>query len=68
MAKLIQKKVKEIKYSREKKAVTIIYSDGSMKGWNGDIAIEMANKLKLEEEIENETNYNVVRESSDINS
>lgn len=45
------KKVEEIIYSYEKKTLTIIFNDGSMQGFYGDIAILKAKKLGLQEEI-----------------
>jgi len=39
------KKVEEIIYSYEKKTLTIIYTDGSMSGFFGDIAILKAKQL-----------------------
>lgn len=45
------KKIEEVIYSYEKKTLTIIFNDGSMKGFCGDIAILKAKKLGLQEEI-----------------
>ena len=49
--KLDSTKAGEIIYSREDKTLTIIYADGTMRGFCGDIAIEKAKKIKAEEDI-----------------
>lgn len=39
------KEVEEIIYSREKKTLTIVFTDGTKKGYCGDIAIKKAKEL-----------------------
>lgn len=39
------KEVEEIIYSREKMILTIVFSDGTQKGYQGPIAIEKAKEL-----------------------